>query len=182
MGWLKIAGAVVGGIAVLLVASATLSPRSHVAIVKATFARPPDALWQRITDHAGQPKWRKELKSSRLLPPRDGRNAFAEETDSGSVEYVVDEAEAPRRYVTRIASEGLGFSGRWIFDLAPVADSTGGASVATTLTITEEGEVESFFFRALSPLFSKTGTMEEYLTALAAELGAAAVPEVVRAK
>lgn len=173
--WLKIGGGVLATLLLLLVVSGSLAATSHVATVKASFARPAAELWQRISDHAAQPKWRKELKSLVLLPPRDGKVAFEEENDFGKVQYLVDEAVAPSRYVVRITSEGLGYSGRWIFELSPSA-------TGTTLAITEEGAVQSFLFRALSPLFSKTKTLEQYLTALAAELGVPARPEVVRAK
>ena len=172
---LKISGGIVGALALLFVISGATSSKSHVASVKATFVKPTAELWQRITDHASQTKWRGDLKSATLLPPHDGKPAFEEESDFGKVQYVVDEAVPMTRYVTRITSEGLGYSGRWIFELAPVA-------AGTTLTITEEGEVQSFFFRAMSPLFSKTQTIEKYLAALAKELGVSATPEVVRAK
>ncbi len=175
MTWLKVGGGIIGALLLLLVISGALAAKSHVASVKATFAKPAAELWQRITDHANQPKWRKELKSLVMLPPRDGKTAFEEESDFGKVQFVVDEAVAPSRYVTRITSEGLGYRGRWIFDLAP-------AGATTTLSITEEGEVTSFFFRALSPLFSKTQTIEKYLAALATELGVSTTPEIVRAK
>lgn len=77
------------------------------------------------------------------------------------------------RFVTRILDEDLGYRGRWVFELAP--DGAG-----TRLVVTEEGEVTSLLFRALSPFFSKTATLEAYLKSLAARFGEAAQPEVVR--
>jgi hypothetical protein len=92
----------------------------------------------------------------------------------GPVRYVVDESAAGRRLVTRILDEDLGYRGRWIFEVEP--DGTG-----TSLTVTEEGEVTSPVFRALSPLFSKSATIEGYLRALAAKFGETAAPAVLRA-
>ncbi len=180
---LRIAGAVAATIMLLVVVSGAVAAPGHVATVKATLARPPADVWQRITDHAGQPRWRSELKALVVLPPRDGKFAFEEENDFDRVQYVVDEVVVLQRYVVRITSEGLGYTGRWIFELsaAPTAPASG-PPAATDLVITEEGEVQSFLFRALSPLFSKTATIKGYFAALAAELGVGATPEVVRAK
>ena len=169
--WLKIGGGVVGALLLFLLVSGGLAAKSHVATVKATFAKPAADVWQRVTDHATQPKWRKDLKSLSMLPPADGKTCFEEEGEFGKVRFVVDEVVAPTRYVVRIASTDLGYRGRWVYELTPgPLVAGGGAYTATTLSITEEGEVTSFLFRALSPFFSKTATIEKYLVALGGDL------------
>ncbi|MSR46250.1 MAG: SRPBCC family protein [Planctomycetes bacterium] len=157
MKWLKIGCGIVGALLSFLLVSGSIAAKCHVATVKATFAKPAADVWQRVTDHATQPKWRKDLKSLVMLPPAEGKTCFEEEGEFGKVRFVVDELVAPTRYVVRIAS----------------------TYAATTLSITEEGEVTRFLFRALSPFFSKTATIETYLVALGGDLEVDVKTEVV---
>ncbi len=172
--WLKILGGVAGAVVAYLLIAGSVVAKGHVVTVSATFAKPPEEIWQLITDHVGQTAWRKDLKGLKLLPARDDqRVAFEEESDWGKVQYVVEESvagsAAPSRHVVRILNEDLGYGGKWIFELAP-------AGAGSRLAITEDGEVTSFMFRALSPFFSKTASIEKYLAALGAKLGVQPVP------
>jgi uncharacterized protein YndB with AHSA1/START domain len=144
-----------------------------VTSVRVVLKRPPAEVFAAISDRASQTQWRADLKSVELLPPQDGRVVFRETTKMGPVRYVVDESVASARLVTRILDEDLGYRGRWIFELAPEGEGT-------RVTVTEEGEVTSFLFRALSPLFSKSASLERYLKALAAKFGETAAPEILR--
>jgi len=162
--WLWIVLGGVGVIGLLIVVLGLTQPRGHVASATATYSRPPAELFAAISGHAEQTQWRKDLKSITLLPPQDGKLVFREVTGFGPVTYVVDESLPPKRYVVRILDETLPYSGRWIFDLEP-------AGTGTRLTITESGEVKSFLFRALGAFFSKTATIEQYLSSLRAKLG-----------
>lgn len=175
MGWLKVVAGIAGVVVAGLVVSGSVVRPDHVAVVRIVLKTPPAAVFAAIADHAAQSGWRPELKALELLPPRDGKTAFRETTAMGAVTFVVDEAVPDARYVTRIDDPELPFAGRWVFELAP----DGGG---TRLTITEEGAVKSFLFRALSPLFDKTATLVAYESALAKKFGDAAVPEIVRAK
>ena len=145
----------------------------HVTAVRIALKRPPAEVFAALSDPVAQTQWRPGMKSVELLPPQDGKAVWRETTRMGPVRYVLDESVAGRRRVARILDEDLGYRGRWVFDLEP--DGAG-----TRLTITEEGEVTSWLFRALSPFFSKTATIESYLKALAAKFGEAAAPVVVR--
>jgi uncharacterized protein YndB with AHSA1/START domain len=171
--WLKILLGIVVVIAGYVLIAGSVVARSHVATVCATFARPPAEIWAAITDHASQPAWRKELKSLEMQPSRDGRTFFRETGPFGPVNFIVDASEPQGRYVVRILDEHLSFGGRWIYELEP-------AGSGSRLTITEEGEVKSLFFRALSPFFSKTSTIEGFLRALGAKFGETVAAEVVR--
>jgi len=171
--WLKIAGGVVAVLAGYVVVAGSVVARGHVTMVRIVLERPPAEVFAAISDHASQTQWRADLKSVEILPPQDGHAVFRETTRMGPVRYVVDESVAGRRLVTRILDDDLGYRGRWIFELEP--DGAG-----TRLTITEEGEVTSFLFRALSPLFSKSAAIEGYLSALAAKFGVKAAPQVIR--
>ena len=170
-----IALGIVGAVAlILLVQGLTGSPK-HVATARATYARPAAEVFALISGHAEQKQWRPELKSIGLLPPQDGRTVFREVAGFGPVTFIVDESVPSQRYVVRILDETLPYGGRWIFELEP----RGPDGSHTRLTITEEGEVKSFLFRALSRFFSPTKTIGDYLKNLGRRLGAAVVPEVV---
>src|SRR5712692_1537093 len=52
------------------------------------------------------------------------------------------EAQPPRRLVTRIVGEGS-YGGQWTFEIEPVRDGS-------RITITEDGEIYSAFFRFAS--------------------------------
>lgn len=171
MSWLWMAFGIVASLAVVLAILGATQPARHVATVSARFARPPAELFAAISDHGGQKSWRPELKSLELLPPQDGKTVFREVAGFGPVTFIVDESQPPRRYVTRILDETLPYGGSWTFELAP--DGAG-----MRLTITEAGEVKSFLFRALSPFFSKSATIEAYLKHLGAKFGESVTPEV----
>ena len=170
---LKISGGIlIVAFAYILIAGSVVA-RGHVAAVRIALKRSPADVFAAISDRASQTQWRADLKSVETLPPQDGRAVFRETTKQGPVRYVVDESVAEKRFVTRILDEDLGYRGRWVFELSP--DGAG-----TRLVVTEEGEVTSLLFRALSPFFSKTATLEAWLKSLAAKFGEAAQPEVVR--
>jgi len=171
--WLKIAGGIIVLVGGYVAVAGAVVARGHVTAVRIALKRSPAEVFAALADPVAQSQWRADLKSVELLPPQDGRTVYRETTRSGPVRYVVDESVAGKRRVTRILDEDLGYRGRWVFDLEP--DGAG-----TRLTITEEGEVTSWMFRALSPFFSKTATLEGFLKALAAKFDEAAAPEVVR--
>jgi uncharacterized protein YndB with AHSA1/START domain len=171
--WLKIGLGIVVVLAAYVVIAGIAIPRGHVAIVRATLGRPPAEVWQAVTDHASQGSWRKDLKSIEMQPSRDGKISFTEVGGHGPIGFVVEESVPTSRYVVRILDEELPFGGRWIFALEP-------AGTGSRLTITEDGEVKNLVFRALSPFFSKTATMEGYLEALGAKFGETVTPEVVQ--
>lgn len=170
---LKIAGGLVVALLAYVGIAGAVVARGHLTSVRVALRRPPADVFAALSDHASQPSWRADLKSVEMLPPQDGRVVFRETTRTGPVRYVVDESVPGRREVTRILDDDLGYRGRWIFELEP--DGAG-----TRLTVTEEGEVTSLLFRALSPFFSKSATLEAYAKSLAAKFGEDAMPEVIR--
>jgi hypothetical protein len=67
--------------------------------------------------------------------------------------------------VTVIVDKNLPFGGSWTFELKAEA-------AATTLTITENGEVYNPLFRFMSKfIFGHTATLEKYLQDLKSALG-----------
>jgi hypothetical protein len=88
------------GLVVLLNLVGLFLPRNHLAARKATFARPPDAVWDALTALSA------DFAAKDKLP----------------IEVEID--ERPRRKVTRIIDAKLPFGGRWIYELSPSGDAT----------------------------------------------------------
>jgi hypothetical protein len=149
--------------ALALVGSAL--PRRHEATRQAVFHRTPSELFSMVHDFANGAGWRSGLKGAELLPPRDGRPCFRENSRHGAVTYVVLEDRAPERLVVKIADENLPYGGTWTYEFFPVAEGT-------RLRITENGEVKNALFRVLARfVFGYTATIETYLGDLGRKVG-----------
>jgi len=91
--WIVVA---VVAVIALPIAIGSVLPRAHLAARRATFAKPPDAVWAAMV----------ELAAATDLPT------------------AIDIDDRPTRYVTRIADDKLPFGGRWIYELEPVGGGT----------------------------------------------------------
>jgi hypothetical protein len=146
-------------------------PKAHVASRSILLHQSRTNIYATIRDFAAASSWRTDVKSIELLEPVGNKVRFREHGSNGDVTYEVDEDVAGQRLVTRIVDTDLGYSGRWVYQLA---DENNG----TRLTITEEGEVSNVFFRFMSRyIFGHTATIDSYLTALAARFGETATPQ-----
>jgi hypothetical protein len=81
----------------------------------------------------------------------------------GNVKTEPVEQDAPRLLVTKIVGEKA-FGGTWTFEIAPEGHD------ASTLTITERGEIYNPLFRTVMRLIGLTRTMDAYLAKLQAAL------------
>ena len=165
MKWILIAAGVIAGLIMLVAIIGSLLPKNHTASRTAIINRPPDVLWQAMTDCSAFPQWRTDVKSVEVLPERDGNKVWRENGKNGKLTLETIEASAPSRLVLRIADPDLPFGGKWTYELEP---STGGSRI----TITEDGEVYNPIFRFMSHLFfSQSATIETYLKALGKKYG-----------
>ena len=78
---------------------------------------------------------------------------------AGDAKTEVVEQDAPRLLVTKIVGESA-YGGTWTFEIAPEGHD------ASTVTITERGEVYNPLFRAVSRVTGHTRTIEGYLAKL----------------
>ena len=162
--------AVVVGLGLIVVVIGYLLPMKHVATVAARVPAPPDQVWQTLTDVAAYPTWRGDVTSVELLPTDSGHVAWREVGKNGAISYAIEQAEAPRRLVTRITDRSLPFGGTWEYVVAP--DGTG-----SRVQITEHGEVYNPVFRFVSRfIMGHTATASAYLKALGARFGATVEP------
>lgn len=160
MKWILIGVAVVVVLVIVLLAIGWSLPVAHTASRSASFGVAPQTVWSAIATPDVFPSWRPDVKSVERLPDRDGRMAWIENGRNGRITYEVEQRDAPRRLVVRIADRNLPFGGAWTYDVAP---SAGGCMV----TITEKGEIYNPVFRVMARyVFGYESTMAAYLDSL----------------
>jgi hypothetical protein len=163
---MKITLGIVGLVAALIllvIAIGAMLPKHHIATRRARFLATPEQLFAII---AGPPTWRPEIARYEPLPDRAGRKVWRETNRRGeSIDYEVVEATPPTLLKTRIATPGLPYGGGWTFVLHNDGD-------ATTLRITEEGDVYNSIFRFVSRfIIGHTRSIDTYLNDLAQKQG-----------
>jgi len=169
--------AALAGLVVLFVLVVLLvgwrQPVDHVASSRAALAAAPEAVWARIVDFERWPEWNSAFTRVVREEDRGGKAYWRFEGGFGPMPMLIEVLEPPQRLVTRIPEDAdIGFSGTWTYTLAP---RDGGG---TTVTVTEEGHVESLLFRGVGALFmDQHTTMNEFLTALAKGFGETVTPE-----
>jgi uncharacterized protein YndB with AHSA1/START domain len=158
-------GLLVAAVVAVVVIGALL-PKGHTATRSARFNQPPEAVWAAITDIDGFPGWRPGVTRVEHLAGGDGRQRWREHDRQGKITFEVVEAAPPARLVVRIADAGLPYGGSWTYVVAPAGDG------ASTLTVTEDGEVYNPVFRFVSRfVLGHTAGLEKYLKALGAKFG-----------
>ena len=95
-----------------------------------------------------------------MLPADSGRVAWRESGKNDAISFAIEQAEPPRRLVTRITDKSLPFGGTWEYVVT-------GHGVGSRVRITEHGEVYNPVFRFMSRfVFGHTATMEKFLADL----------------
>lgn len=161
MRWALLVVVVIAVLAGAVAIIGAMLPRNHKASRTARFKQPPEMLWQAITDYAGSPAWRADLKAVERLPDQDGHQVWREIDKHGqAMPLETVESLPPRRLVRRIADPKLPFGGTWTYEISP-------SEAGSALTITEDGEVYNPIFRFVSRfVFGHTATIDGYLKAL----------------
>lgn len=141
-------------------------PKEHTAVRSIELNQPPQAVWDSITDHASEPKWRDDVAKVERLADKNGHPLWKETYKDGE-ELTMETREAvpPKRLLRVIAEEGP-FSGEWEFEITPLENNR------SRVTLTERGAVGNPIFRFVSRfLIGHYTYMEKYLTALAGKFG-----------
>jgi len=164
--------AVVVGLGLVVVIIGYLLPVRHEATVSAAVPASPDAVWDVLTNPANYPQWRGDVTSVEIVPTDSGHVAWRELGKNGAIAFVVEQAERPRRLVTRITDKSLPFGGSWEYLVT-------GEGAGSRVQIREHGEVYNPVFRFVSRfIMGHTATASAYLKALGARFGAAVTPQV----
>lgn len=160
--------AVIGGLLACALFFGSRLPVQHRARMQARVGAAPAAVYALVTDVGNTPAWRKDVTSVELLGAGGDTSGFREHGKHGAITFRIEAAEAPHRFVTRIADTDLGYGGRWTWDIRPDGDGS-------LVTITEDGEVTSPLFRLLSRyVFGHYASIDGYLQALVGRLGGSA--------
>ena len=163
--------AVVVGLGLVVVVMGYLLPVKHVATVAAHVPATPEQVWDALTNVAAYPTWRGELTAVEMLAADSGHVAWREHGKNDAISFAIEQAQPPRRLVTRITDKSLPFGGAWEYAITP----EGGGS---RVQITEHGEVYNPVFRFVSRfIMGHTATASAYLKALGARFGATVAPE-----
>lgn len=165
MKWILIIATALVLLGIVIAVIGALLPRAHTASCATTIHRSPDAVFAAIRDFGAHPAWRRGVNAIELLPPRDGHVSYREKSRHGAITYVVLEDMPGQRLVTKIADEDLPFGGTWTIELSS-------EGTATTVRITERGEIKNPIFRFMARfVFGYSSTMEAYLRDLGAKFG-----------
>ena len=146
-------------VATLVTAIGYLLPQNHVATKDALLPVKPQELFERLTDVARYPDWRRGVSTVEIVSREPLR--WRERSGGDTITYEVSERTSPARLVVRIADPDLPFGGTWTYDLRAEGEGT-------RLTITERGEVYNPVFRFMSRfVFGHSASIETMLEALA---------------
>jgi len=161
---------IVRTVAVVIVAVALMTlvgvwlPKGHVASLERHLPIDPQGLWAILTDVEAFPLWRQDVTQVDTRLDNSGLSGWTEHSSNGRIRFAVDRMEPPRVLVVRIADRDLPFGGTWAYEISPDGP-------ASSLRITERGEVYNPLFRFISTFFlSPTATIESYHAALAARV------------
>lgn len=149
-------------------------PREHTARSTIVLVSPVDTVFKAVRNIGQQPTWWSDAKSVRALR---GRRRETWELNMGADGIITVEVKSAQqgRVVTQIVpsenetEESMGWGGTWTYEVFQSA-------AGTEVEVTEEGWVESPFFRVLAKLRGRYRTVDSYLTSLAAHFGEVATP------
>lgn len=152
---LQVAAGLAGLVALVVLVGYLLPPR-HTATTSRGYPASPELVWTAITDVEVFDQWRSGVSDVVRLPDAEGLARWREVSRGGPMTIEVVEQDPPRRLVTRIADDDLPFGGTWTYTVE-ATDS------GSTLTITEDGEVQNPVFRFVSRfILGHDATMEAY--------------------
>ena len=133
-------------------------PAEHTAVVSAVVPADPEHVWSLMTDFAGEPNWRSDLRVVEPLPTVDGKPCWREVYTSMSMPMCVEQMDRPKRMEVSSADPALPFNGFWTYQLEPASPG------ATRVTITEHGTTGPVVWRFMGRyLTGEDGQIKRYL-------------------
>jgi hypothetical protein len=159
---LSIAGVVALLVLIAFADGATL-PVDHSVSVSGTVNAPPPAVFARITDIANAAAWRPQVKSVKVLPKDNSRDAWIEDDGlSGTMQFLAITTAPPGpsgHGVRQVKTDAPSYGGTWTYDLTP-----GPTPNTTTLKITEDGYINPPIYRfVMAHIMGPTKNLDDYL-------------------
>src|SRR5207302_5226841 len=100
MRWVLIIVIALVAVTIAIFATGAVLPRKHVASVMKRINQPQQVVWQVISNHADDPKWRAELAGIEKQPDRNGHSVWLETYKNGMKLELEDvEVMPPKRLV-----------------------------------------------------------------------------------
>lgn len=154
---------IIVGIIILMVLIGYVTPVKHTASISEELKLPDHKLYKLLTNVKNYPKWRTELKEVKVI----SESEWVEVSKFGEMGFNFTELVENKRVVGTIKPDkNMQFGGSWTYELEATGDKT------TKLTITENGEVYSPFFRFVSKyIMGHKGTMKRFMQNLKNEIG-----------
>lgn len=138
-------------------------PEAHQATAEIVIGASPEVVWEALTAVPGYAAWRSDVDEVTGVTGTTGSRGWTELPSGLSFSTVIYQPGVLWR--VRIANEGLPFGGAWSYRLSPEGDGT-------RLSITEDGEVYSPFYRFVSRfIIGHDATIRRYLNDIEMELG-----------
>jgi uncharacterized protein YndB with AHSA1/START domain len=161
-----LAGLVPFAVLIVGITAVALSlPKQHSFARSMTVAQPPEAVWQTLTDFAGQPAWRKDVAKVERLAEGAAERWMTTTTHGSSDFLQVLEAQPPRRLVCEFQDRKGRPYIRWEYTLK--ADGAG-----TRLTLRESGDYGNPYTRFMVRfVLGRTTFVDDCLRHLAAKFG-----------
>jgi hypothetical protein len=129
-------------------------PKEHRIENSAEIGAPPLAVWTQISDVAGSPTWRSDVKRVEMLDQKRWR----EYGKTGSVVFRLALSEPMQRRVVVIADRNLPFTGSWMYTLEPLPNGN------TKVTIVEDATVFNPVYRFVGHYFiGERTSIDRYL-------------------
>ena len=160
-------------LAVLLVGGVWLYgrslPREHRASSAITLVAHQDTVFALIRNLGTANSWWSDLRGVRRLTR--ARESWEQDMGaSGKISLEVTAADPPRRMITTVLNDQQqDFGGTWTYDVRMFAS-------VTEVQITENGWIESPFFRVVAKLRGHHRTLNSYLSSLGAHFGESVTP------
>jgi hypothetical protein len=177
---LRIVLSLVGIVALLALVAfadgATL-PIDHSVSVTGTVAAPPPAVFARINDIANGAAWRPQVKSVKLLPKDNSRDAWIEDYGHGqemqflalttappvpNLDHIPDQSVVVAKRVVRLNGPNASYGGTWTYELSETRTNDG--YPGTLVKITEDGYINPPIYRfVMAHIMGATKNLNDYL-------------------
>jgi len=168
--WILIGAGCLVGLVIVLFLIGLGRPRGHVAKVRARFMASAQKIFATLSDLERWPEWNAEMRAMMRQPDRDGHAVWLSKGKWGDMPMEIRRLEPPRLLETFVRDPGGTFQGTWTYEVE--ADETG-----CRVMITERGDVNSAFFRAMMLFHDNHATARRFLESLARRLGEEVSPE-----